>query len=446
MSHKRKLLFLFSISLIIISIGVLTIKRVKDRTEKTSRIAVTETLPMPVRCVRARSGPVQAFVYAQGTARAVRREFLTFEQTGKVTYVKVKSDGQTIRAGDRVSGPKKGQRLGELLASLDKRDIIEQLKVAKSNLVEAEQEVEVAQAHLRQAEAQRQLSSDTYKRNHRLFKLKAISQQELDVSRTRLKTADSAVASAKAGLSAALSGVKAAQARIQQTKLPVERSSIYAPFDGILTYVNISKGDYFALNMVDTSSEEALLKTVPMVVIDPDRFEITMELPSFEGPLVKPGQPARIMTSPNQVPNDSVSADGVKSTEGVVMGKVFSVSPAITPGGRAIQVKVRTDPGGSTLRDGMFVTCWIVVKDKPEAVVAPYDVFVYRQNTPYVFVVNEADGEVNQHKVVEGIAGLSVQEILGSIEPGALLVTDGRHRLTSGAPVEIIDIEGIDAN
>ena len=59
MSHKRKLLFLFSISLIIISIGVLTIKRVKDRTEKTSRISVTETLPMPVRCVRARSGPVQ---------------------------------------------------------------------------------------------------------------------------------------------------------------------------------------------------------------------------------------------------------------------------------------------------------------------------------------------------------------------------------------------------
>ena len=53
MSHKRKLLFLFSISLIIISIGVVTVKRVKDRTEKTSRIAVTETLPMPVRYVRA---------------------------------------------------------------------------------------------------------------------------------------------------------------------------------------------------------------------------------------------------------------------------------------------------------------------------------------------------------------------------------------------------------
>lgn len=199
MSRKRKLLFVFSISVIIVGIGAVAMKRVNDRKAETSSIAVTETLPMPVRCVRAKVGPVQAFVYGQGTARAVRREFLTFEQTGKVTYVKVKPDGQTIRAGDRVKGPKKDSKLGELLASLDKRDIIEQLKVAKSNLVEAKQEVQVAKARLRQSEAQKELSQDTFKRNHRLFKLNAISQHELDVSRTRLKTAESAVASAKAG-------------------------------------------------------------------------------------------------------------------------------------------------------------------------------------------------------------------------------------------------------
>lgn len=405
-----------------------------------------EARAMPVRCVRARLGPVRAFVFAQGTARAVKRDFLSFEQTGKVTYVKRREDGQIIRAGDSVKGPRRNQKLGELLASLDKRDVVEQMKVMESNLVESRQRVNVAEARFRQAEAQAELAQETFKRNDRLFKLKAISRHELDVSRTSLKTAKSAVASAKAGLAAAHSSVKAAQARIQQTKLPLERSNIYAPFDGILAYVNIKEGDYFAPNLVDTSSEEAALKTIPMVIIDPDRFEVTMELPPFEGALVKPGQTAFIMTSPNQLPTSSDTGRDRLSREGAVAGKVFSVSPAVTPGGRAIQVRARTELGGSAILDGMFVTCWIVVVEKPEAVVVPYDVFVYRENKPYIFVVDEARGTVSQQEVVEGIAGLTVQEVLGDIHPGALLVTDGRHRLSSGAPVEVVDIEGAKTN
>ncbi|MDZ7699766.1 MAG: hypothetical protein U5R49_23505 [Deltaproteobacteria bacterium] len=444
-SRKRKLLYSVLILILISVIALIAAKRIKDKKTEASSLLATKTRPMPVRCVRARLGPIRAFVFAQGTARAVRRDFLTFEENGKVTYVKRRPDGQIIRAGDRVKGPRGNQGLGELLASLDKRDVIEQMKVMESNLVEARQQVKVAEAQLRQAKAQAELSQETFKRNDRLFKLNAISRHELDVSRTSLKTAKSAVESAEAGLAAALSGVKAAQARIQQTKLPLERSSIYASFDGILAYVNIKKGDYFAPNLVDTSSEEGALKTIPMVIIDPDRFEVTMELPPFEGALVKPGQPALVMTAPNQRPTVGDSDSGIRYREGVVPGKVFSVSPAITPGGRATQVKVRTDEGGP-IRDGMFVTCWIVVQEKSQALVVPYDVFVYRENLPYIFVVDETRGTATQHKVVEGIAGLTLQEILGDILPGALLITDGRHHISSGAPVDVIEIEGVEAS
>jgi multidrug resistance efflux pump len=107
------------------------------------------------------------------------------------------------------------------------------------------------------------LAEDNLKRHEKLFQVKAISKYELDVARTRAKTARSAVNSAKARLEAAHSGVKAAQARMKQAQLPMERSSIYAPFDGILTYVNIQKGDYFAPNLVNSSSEEALAQNHP---------------------------------------------------------------------------------------------------------------------------------------------------------------------------------------
>ena len=43
---------------------------------------------------------------------------------------------------------------------------------------------------------------------------------------------------------------------------------------------------------------------------------------------------------------------------------------------------------------------------------------------------------------MEGISGLTMQEILQGVGEGALLVTDGRHRLSNGAPVEVIEIVG----
>ncbi|MBW1782097.1 MAG: HlyD family efflux transporter periplasmic adaptor subunit [Deltaproteobacteria bacterium] len=443
---KRKALFLIPLLLIMVAVSVLAVKRVQQRAQEKSTHKRMTPVPLAVRCIRTVRGPIHALVFGEGTARAVRREFLTFEHPGKVTYVKVKKDGQPLCEGDRVKGPEKGHQLGELLASVDKRQHVEQLKVAGSSLIESRQQVEVARAQIAQAEAQQKLAVEDYRRKQTLYKVKAISRHELDVARTNLKTADTAVQSARARLESALSGVAAAEARIKQARLPMERSSIYAPFDGVLTYVNIKKGDYFAANLVDVSSEEALLRTIPMVIIDPDQFEVTLELPYFEGVLVHPGQPALIMIAANMAPSVSdLMTDGALP-KGVVRGTVFSVNPAVSPGGRSIQVKVRTAKGAQGIRDGMFVTCWIVVDEKTDAIVVPFDVFIYRQNKPYVFRVDQAGNRVEQIEIVEGISGLSTQEILQGVGEGELLVTDGRHRLSNGAPVEVIDIAGEKAN
>ncbi len=439
---KRKILLLVPLALLVLGVSALAMKRVEDHTQKEANLKSEKPLPLSVRCIRAVSGPIQALVFGEGTARAVRREFLTFEHQGKITYVKLNEDGQTVRAGDRVQGPQKGGGLGEILASLDKREHLEQLNVTGSNLVESEQQVNIARSHISEAEAQLQLAEDHLKRHEKLYQVKAISKYELDVARTRAKTARAAVTSAKARLGAAQSGVKASQARMKQARLPMERTSIYAPFDGILTFVNINKGDYFAPNLINSSSEEALLKTIPMVVIDPTQFEVTMELPYFEGTLVRPEQSAIIITAADMTPSPEDLQPGKPLKEGAMRGTVFSVSPAISPGGRAIQIKIRTEKGPQNIRDGMFVTCWIVVTEKADAVVVPYDVFVYRNNKPYVFVVNPTEGRVEQRQVVEGIAGLSTEEILEGVQEGELLVNDGRHRLSNGAPVTVIEILG----
>ncbi len=442
MVWKGKVVVLLCLTLLVAGAAGVSLWRLQQREETRSAPQGPAYRPLEVRCVRLVRGPIHAMVFGEGTARAVRREFLTFEHPGKVTYVKTDKHGRTISEGAWVKGPQPGQQFGELLASVDKRQHVEELKVAGSTLVEAKQQVEVAKAQIAQAEAQQKLALENYKRKETLYEVKAVSKHELDVARTNLKSADTEVQSARARLESAMSAVAAAEARINQARLPMERSSIYAPFDGILTYVNIKQGDYFAANLVDLSSEEALLRTIPMVLIDPNEFEVTLELPYFEGALVRPGKPALIMILSDVAPSASELTGDAPLREGVVRGSVFSVNPAVSPGGRSIQVKVRTDKGAAGIRDGMFVTCWIVVEEKGDALAAPFDVFIYRQNKPFVFRVDKGGKRVEQIQVVEGISGLWAQEIAGGVEEGDLLVTDGRHRLSNGAPVAILEVEG----
>lgn len=427
---------------IMVAVGAVSAKRIYDRQASRKLVAETKPQPVPVRVVRAEKGTIQSWVYGQGSARAVKREFLTFEQEGKITYVAKGPDGKELREGDPVTGPGAGQRQGELLARVDVRDFTEQAKVAEAAREQARQKVAAVAADIEKAAADFALKKEEYQRYEKLFRSEAIPESQLDVRRAQLTNAQAAMKAARAQLKAAESQVEAAVAQHNKALVALERASIFAPFDGIITRLNIRKGDYFSPRLVDTSSEEKLLDTIPIVVVKPNEFEITLDLPYYEGALVHPGQQAFVLLGEAA----SLAVASERATEAMIgrwqsKGRVFSVSPSVDPGGRSIQVKVRTTEGISRMRDGMFVTCWIVVREKPDAVVAPYNVFLFRDNVPHVFVVDQSKKRVEQRAVKLGIEGLESQEIITGVSPGELLVTDGRHRLVSGAPVTVLAIE-----
>ena len=440
MSSKR--LTWLVVLIVAIAVGAVSAKRIHDRQKSRNLDAGTKPQPVPVRAVRAEKGTIQSWVYGQGSARAVKREFLTFEQEGKITYVAKGPGGKELREGDPVKGPSTGAKQGELLARVDVRDFTEQAKVAEASREQARQKVAAVAAEIEKAAADYALKKEEYHRYEKLFLSEAIPESQLDVRRAQLTNAQAALKAARAQLKAAESQVEAAVAQHNKALVALERASIFAPFDGIITRLNIRKGDYFSPRLVDTSSEDKLLDTIPIVVVKPNEFEITLELPYYEGALVHPGQQAFVLLGEAE----SLTVSQERPSEEMIgrwqsTGKVFSVSPSVDPGGRSVQVKVRTTQGIARMRDGMFVTCWIVVKEKADTVVAPYNVFLFRDNVPHVFVVSQSKDTVEQRAVKLGIEGLESQEILTGVEPGDLLVTDGRHRLVSGAPVTVLEIE-----
>jgi RND family efflux transporter MFP subunit len=398
---------------------------------------------MTVRVAEARTGDVQAWIFAEGTARSTRREYLTFQNAGRIAWMATGDNGEELRAGDAVNK-------GELLAYQDQRRVKADLATARTSLIETETQAQVAQAEIQRARTDYELAQTTFHRYEALREKNSASAQEYDEAKTKAQLSNAAVEQARSRLSAAQAQIEAAQARIAQVEVSLEETELRAPIDGIVAYLNIEEGYYHNPSYLRTDSESAALQTVPIVIIDPSEFEVTVDVPSFQSQLLSVGQVALIDTGQDTnggAPKTKEDEDQAtwssiaQLPKSPVRGEVYSVSPAVNPGARTVQVKVRTTGETRRLEDGKYVTAWIATEAQKNVVVAPMGVFLYRDNEPYVYVVDPATRAARQRRVELGLAGLDAQEIRSGVKAGELLVTDGRFQLSDGALVQMLGAE-----
>ncbi|MCG6156337.1 efflux RND transporter periplasmic adaptor subunit [Rubinisphaera margarita] len=368
----------------------------------------------------------------------MRREYLTFDRAGRVTYVRPGDDGKDLREGATV-------KKGESLARLDDRQSQSEIDSAKAAVAEANAQLKAARAEIQQSVTQYQLAQSQFARTQRLFDQKATSRAEYDEAEANVKNSEAARDAAQTRLLSLESSVAAAEARLRQATLALEEIEITSPIDGIIAYLNVEEGYYFMQSNVKTTSEAEALQTVPIVVIDPTEFEITVNIPAFDSGLLETGLRVLIMTGGSSEADMIQTVSGTPPSDGTrtellwtAQGEIFSVNPAVNPGGRSVQVQIRTVLGADQLRDGMFVTSWIEIQNKPDAIVAPFNAFLYEENRPYVFVIDERN-IARRRAVVPGIQGLAGLEIVSGVEEGERLAIDGRHRLVDGSPVRVIE-------
>ncbi len=443
----------------------------QEETTETSQVA-----RLPVRATKAQIKPIQNLVFGDGQVGAVHTKHLSFEAAGTITFLK-KIEGRDLREGDRV-------RQGELLAKIDARRLKSDLAQAKAKTAEAEAQKVVAIASIAQAKAAieqaqaevvrtkaelqaaangRDLALSEFKRREILLKEGAIAISEVDVYRNQVQDAQAKVQAEQATVAAAQSNIKASKgqldsaqaqlaasqasieaARAQQTRSEVnlEDTVIRAPFDGIVAHLNISEGDYWIPERLIISDKyQSVVDTIPLIVIDPGQYEIDVKLPAFQGKDVRPGQSAYIVLDEDMsaASTQGMTADELKELARA-RGKVFAVSPSVTPGERATEVRVRLTEGIAQVRHGGRVSVWIAVAENPQAITVPLNAVIYREQKPYIFVVNQEEKIAELRLVKEGIQGISQQEIKAGINAGDLIITEGRTRLVNGTPIDVIEI------
>ncbi|NJM99346.1 MAG: efflux RND transporter periplasmic adaptor subunit [Phormidesmis sp. RL_2_1] len=467
-NHRRFSWWMLPVLGLVLAVGGLSVYRLQSKNSEVATVA--ERAPLSVRTVAAEEGNIQSWVSSEGTVQAVRFKHLAFDVDGDITYLANK-DGRSLRAGDSV-------QQGELLARIDDRklqaDVIQaesavnevrrQRGAAAASVAQAEAGVASARAQVAQAEAQRSqavssraLAQTESERYRTLFEQGAISNSDLDNrvntfqdAGAQSQAADAQVSSAQAQVSTAQSQVVAAEqqlraidsqidtalARLEQAKIALEGTQIYAPFDGIVAYLNIREGEYYSLQSVSSQlgNYQELLNRVPIVVINPSDFEVTAQLPASAGGRIKSGQTTLVTPNTAQL----VSASNNLTERAEARGDVYSVTPAVSPGNRSIDVTARINSGFANLQHGESVTLWVAAEEKEDAVIVPVNAVAFRNQVPYVFVVNE-ENIVEQREVTLGVEGLNEREILDGVQPGEQLVTEGQNGLVNGAEVRVVE-------
>ena len=217
-------------------------------------------------------------------------------------------------------------------------------------------------------------------------------------------------AASAADLERAEANARSAAAALSVLQLQIARSTVRAPFAGVVGQRFISVGDY-----VTTGTRLLTLQTV-----DPQRAVI--EVPERHAVSLRPGQT-------------------VAFTVAAAPGRTFNahvdfIDPVVQTANRTIMVKARAPNPNRVLRPGMFIEARLATATRMNAIVVPEDAVQPLRTANVVWVID--GGKASRRVVQLGARSQGVVEVLSGVKAGELVVVGGLERMAEGMPVAAI--------
>jgi len=242
------------------------------------------------------------------------------------------------------------------------------------------------QAQVARAEAERDLAQQSLKRTRELLEQRASSQADLENAEATYRSS---------------------AASLDLLKVRLDRTTVRAPFAGIMGQRFVSVGDY-----VTTASRLASLQTV-----DPTRAVFQV--------------PERYATSLEKDQRITFQVAALQGRQFV--GRVDFVDPVVQLPARTITVKALVSNPKGELRPGMFVEVRLETAVRPNAVVIPEDAILALQQESFAWVVVE--GKATRRVVSLGVRTPGFVEITDGVREGEQVVVGGVEKMSEGAPV-----------
>lgn len=316
---------------------------------------------------------------AAGTIQAKNAGTISAKLMGTVQAVHVK-EGDQVKAGD-------------LLISIDDRQVAAQLAQAKAAVSEAIQGVSAADSGKIAAQAGADLADATFERYRSLLADSSVSQQEYDEVANRQQQAQSALKQAQHMATAARSRVRQAESILAAATVADKDASVRAPFDGIVSAKLIEAGD------LATPGK-------PLITLESETgFEMAVDLPETLFGSVDVGGPVTI-----RIPalNDLALA-----------GQVSAMSPTANAQSRSFLVKI-TLPENALVHAGMFARAEIPTGEE-RLLLIPQSAVLYQGHLTGIFILD--DRETARFRLVRTGRNINdAVEIISGLKSGTRFV------------------------
>ncbi len=273
--------------------------------------------------------------------------------------------------------------------------------MAQIETPEVDQQLQVAEANLKSAQANLDLANTTAARYQNLLKSNSVSKQETD-------QATSGAVAQSAGVDAAMASVR----RLQQLQ---SFESVYAPFDGIITARNTDVGA-----LIDAGSAGAAPKELfHMAAIG--QIRVYVPVPEVYASDIKEGASAYLTL--DEFPGQSFQ------------GVITRNSSAIDPASRTLNVEVDVPNPGGKLLPGAYVFVHFKTAAHADGFTIPANTLLFRSEGLRVGVVR--NGRVQLVPITITHDAGSLVEIRSGLQASDQVILDPSDSLADGQEVHV---------
>jgi RND family efflux transporter MFP subunit len=277
---------------------------------------------------------------------------------------------------------------GQLLAIIETPEVDQQLQQARSNLL-------TAQANL-------ELATITKTRYQGLLKKHAVSQQD----------SDNAVGTYNANKAI----VQADQATVEQYSALVSFEKVYAPFDGVITARNTDIGDLI------NSGSTANVKTDLFHIAQPGTLRVYVNVPEEYSRGVKVGMTADLALA--EFPGRTFQGNLVRTADAINMTT------------RTLLIEIDVANPTNTLLTGSYAEVHLKVPTQSSTFIIPVNTLIFRSEGLRVGVVK--DQKVTLTAVTPGHDFGNQIEIVAGLKPDDQIVINPPDSIITGQQVQIV--------
>jgi RND family efflux transporter MFP subunit len=277
---------------------------------------------------------------------------------------------------------------GQLLAVIETPEVDQQLQQARSNLL-------TAQANL-------ELASITKTRYQGLLKSNAVAQQDVD-NAVGTYNANAAI-------------VEADKAAVQQYSALVSFEKIYAPFDGVITARNTDIGDLI------NSGNSSNVKTDLFHIAQPGKLRVYVNVPEEYSRGVKVGMTADLGLA--EFPDRKFQGKLVRTAEDINLTT------------RTLLIEIDVDNPTGTLLTGSYAEVHLAVPTQDSTFLIPVNTLLFRTEGLRVGIVR--DGKVVLTTVTPGHDFGNQIEIVSGLKSEDQVIINPPDSIVSGQEVQIV--------